>query len=209
MTAFLLACLMSSIVLLSSTQGPPYLAISKVAELEDGVEVTTRGILAELRVWDGGTESMLLLEPGTGATIRVVSAPALQAQPSIYASIGDELQATGELKTSESPPIMFANSGDIALLRVSEVILTVTVVCENWLLFRNDRITLCGILVSEPDSGDLRLTDSNHKHSISLDADGQAIGTMVGRYVVVDGCFALDTSSMSFRIESCTVRLRG
>jgi len=194
---------------LSSSGEPPMIAISKAPELEDGLVVAVRGILVDLRAWDSGSENMVLLEPATGATIRIVSAQGLREQPSSYASVGDEMEATGELKSSESPPLLFADSDDIILSRDSEAVLTVTVVTENWLLFKNDRICLCGVLIVEPGSEDVRLTDSSREHSISMDVSVEQIGGMAGRYVSVDATLILDPGRMEFELEDCGIRLRG
>lgn len=186
-----LILLLSSIVLLGSSSGPPTVEISSVDDIEDGTTIRVVGILVDLRLYDSGAEGLILADLDDGTVVKVVSMPGINVQPSSYLRVGDEVLVTGEVSASESSPVIFSSSDDLRLQRKSEMVLTVESLARNWHLFDGDIVRVKGVLDSSASGGGLRLYDCSSGTSIAvLHGDADA-----GRFV---GCTVTLTATLQF-----------
>lgn len=197
MIALLLACLLSSMVMLGSSSSPPEVTISQIPQLEDGMKVRISGIMVDLWRYESGTESLVLAEPGCGLTVKVVSSLASRPQPSKYADIGDELLVSGELSKSGQAPTIFARSDGISVAKESEDVLTIDLLAENWMLFDGDCIRVKGLLDYDGLNMNLRLFSFDTSTSLTLTMGGLDAEAFIGSRTVVTGVLRFDPRTMS------------
>jgi hypothetical protein len=86
----------------------------------------------------------------------------------------------------------------ISLLRASEAVLDVQIVCKNWDAFENDRINLTGTL--EPGNEDVSayLIDEKNDVSIPVLKTQQSPPLQFNQQVRLDCTLVLDSSHMRF-----------
>ena len=166
--ATVLACLLSSIVLLGASADPPIVSISSVSGVESGTTVRIEGVLVDHKRYDSGAEGLTLADLDGGAVVRVVSSPGIKPQPSMYARIGDELLIEGEVSINGSSVVVFASSDGIMMSRASELVLTVDALSRNWQLFEGDTVRVKGILELTGTSTGMRLHDLSNGCSITV-----------------------------------------
>lgn len=187
-----LILLLSSIVLLGSSSGPPTVGISSVDDIEDGTTIRVVGVLVDLRLYDSGAEGLILADLGDGTVVKVVSMLGIKVQPSSYLRVGDEVLVTGEVSSLESSPVIFSSSDDLKLQRKSEVVLTVESLARNWHLFDGDIVRVKGIVDSSA-SGGLRLYDCSSRSSIAVLHGDVDAGRFVGSTVTLTATLRFDT----------------
>lgn len=206
LSAFLLV-LLGAMVLLASASSTPSVRISEVSLLDDGQEAITYGVLVDIRVFDSGTEVLLLSDDRNGAVLEVISSPGTRPQPSTYLAIGDEIRVLGEVSNSRVLSLMYSSSDRIHLMRASENVLTVEMLSSNWLLFQGDEFHICGLLAADASNETLRLFDSDMDHSISLRSDGQDVSRLMSKKVMVEGVLMFDSNSMGFYIDAGSISI--
>ncbi len=202
--ALLLACLLSSVVVLGTTSSPPEVAISQVARLEDGMRVRVSGLMVDLWVYESGAESLVLADPERGCSVKVVSSPATRPQPSEYADIGDKLCVIGEISKTGFAPTIFARSDEISVVEESEDVLTVDVLARNWNLFDGDCIRIRGILAFDGLGIGPRLFSCDMNSSLALSMGWIDASAYLGELVLVTGVLGFDS-----RILSLTLSVKG
>ena len=190
--AAILACLLSSIVLLGSSGGPPVVAVSAISGVENGTTVKVLGVLVDLKSYDSGAEGLIVADLENGEVVKAISSPGIKTQPSMYAKIGDELLIEGEVGASGSSPVIFTSSDDVAVLRVSELVLTVEAVSRNWLLFDGDMVRVKGSLERTGSGAELRLCDLSSGCSIAVLPRGVDLGQFVGSTVTLTATVNFD-----------------
>jgi len=166
--AVVLMCMLSSMVLLGSSGGPPIVAISTIHDIEDGTTVKVVGVLVDLRLYDSGAEGIVIADLDDGAVAKIISAPGIKVPPSAYARIGDELLVEGEVSASGTASIIFTNSDEVLVMSQSELVLTVEAVSRNWFLFDGDMVRIKGFLERTGLGIGLRLYDPVDGCSIAV-----------------------------------------
>jgi len=203
--AIILVCILSSIILLGTSGGPPLVEISDVQTIEDGMTVKVVGSLVDLRTYDSGSESMIIASLNDRTTIKVVSTPGVKPQPSAYAHVGDELQIDGEIGNSGTVPVIFTTSDDVTRLRRSEQVLTVEVVSNNWLLFEGDVIRIKGILRTTGVGVGIRFYDCADRYSIAIMSNDHDLTRYVGSTVTLTATLYFDHRLNALALEPITV----
>jgi len=196
--AFLLACLLCSMLLLSEDAEPPFIPISDLASAEDGAVISTEGLVASLHRYDSGAESLILVDVSGCETARIVCSPGGREMPSFYLSVGDAARATGEISFEGTAATMFCDSDGILLLKKAAHVLDVAVLSSNWELFEGDRLNVSGVLENAGRESWYLLRDSAGTCSMSARAGPDAGVIPVGVEVVVDCTMILDKSTMAF-----------
>ena len=183
--AFFLVGLLSSLVLLGSSSEPPIVHIYDISSLEGGTIVEFIGLLVELRVYDSGTERLVIADAEDGCTIRVVCSDGICPQPSSYASIGDELKVIGKISSSDDGALVFTNSDRITMMRGSETVLSVRTVTSNWVLFEGDTIRINGVLETDGFDSSPRLVECSGGFSIAVGSCQVGLDGLIGQSVIV------------------------
>jgi len=203
--ALLEAALLGVMILLSGNSRPPVVAIDDMDSLEAGTRVTVVGLLAENWLYESGNEGLLLACESSSETLRVICTRGSMPLPSEYLAIGDELSVQGEVSRSAAGTCLMATSDDIERLRPSAVVLTVGMLCENWMVFLDDRVSVRGILLADSSATGWRLADAYSDRSLSLDLQGLlplTPGRMVeafGELVLVEGRMDIVFTAHSLR----------
>ncbi len=205
--AGLLSALLASMILLASASSTPSVRISEITLLDDGQDAFTSGVLVDIKVFDGGSEALLLTDDADGSVLRVISSPGIKQQPSGYLDIGDEVRVLGEVSNSRVLSIMYSSSDRIDLIRASENVLTVEILSRSWLLFQGDELRISGVLATYATSETLRLFDPDMDHSISLRNDGQDLSHLAMKIVTVEGFLRFDSNSMDFYIDAVSISI--
>lgn len=203
--ATILSMLLGLMVVLASTSSTPTVKLTDISSLDDGQEVYTSGIVADISVFDSGSEALLLTEEAGGAVLKVICSPGVRQSPSGYIDVGDEVRVLGEVSNSRATSVLFSDSDHIDLRRTSEYVLTVETLSKNWLLFEGDEIRITGILMGGAYGKPPRLFDPDMDHGISLRVDMQNISRFESTKVLVDGILRLDPNSMAFYIDSLLI----
>jgi hypothetical protein len=183
-------------LLLASVASPPIVPIGQVFSFDDGSHVLVVGVLVEMYLRDDGAANLVLADITDGETLRVYCTPGLHEQPNHLLSIGDEARIEGEISKSGSSNMLFATSDGITLLRRSESVLSLEVICRNWALFEGDSFKTNGIVINGDAIGDYRLSDSEAKHSILLRSDNAELADCVGKQVAITAVLRLDPALM-------------
>lgn len=183
--AGILACLLSSIVLLGASAGPPIVSISSLSGIESGTTVRVLGTLIDHRCYDSGAEGLTLADLEDGAVLKIVSSPGIKPQPSMYARIGDELLIEGEVSINGSSVVVFASSDDVVVSRASELVLTVEALSRNWQLFDGDMVRVKGILELTGVGAAMRLRDLSCGCTITVLLRDIDLGPYVGSSVTL------------------------
>jgi hypothetical protein len=203
----ILSVLLGGMVLLSSTSSAPFVRISEISLLDDGQEAATSGILVDIWVFDGGTESLLLTDVANGAVLKVISSPGVKPQPSSYLDIGDEVRIMGEVSNSKGLSIMYSSSDRINLKSASEYVVTVELLSRSWRLFQGDEFRVCGLLEADASNESLRLFDTDMDHSIALRSEGLDVSHLMSKKVMVEGILKLDSNSLNFYIDAGSISI--
>jgi len=170
--ALLEAVLLGVMVLLSGSSAPPLVAIGDMGSLEAGTRATVVGLLAENWLYESGSEGLLLVCESSSETLRVICTRGSMPLPSEYASIGDELSVQGEVSRGAAGTCLVATSDDVERLRPSAIALTVEMLCENWMVFLNDQVSVRGIILADGITAGWRLADAHSGRSVSLCPQG-------------------------------------
>jgi hypothetical protein len=190
--AAILMCLLSSIVLLGSSSGPPLVAISAIPAVEDGTTVKVVGVVVDIRLYDSGAEGIIVADLDDGTVVKVVSTPGIKHQPSAYARIGDELQVEGEVSSTQAACVIFAGSDNVLVVRESELVLTVKAISSNWFLFEGDVVRIKGVLEQTGLGVGLRLYDCSDGCSIAVLPDDLDLDQFVGLTVTLTATLHFD-----------------
>jgi hypothetical protein len=166
--ALLEAALLGFMVLLSGSSRPPLVAIGDMGSLEAGTRVTVVGLLAENWLYESGSEGLLLACQSSSETLRVICTRGSLPLPSEYAAIGDELSVKGEVSRGAAGTCLMATSDDVERLRPSATALTVEMLCENWMVFLNDQVSVRGVILADDATTAWRLADAHSGRSVSL-----------------------------------------
>jgi len=196
--AIVFACLLSAMLMLSDGSTPPNVPISQLKSIESGSVVSIVGLVISKWCSDSGAYSLVLMDPIDGSRAKVVCSEGSSRQPLAILSIGDEVCALGEVLQGATSPTVFAARMGISLLRESEVVLDVQIVCQNWNAFENDRINLTGTL--EPGNEDVSayLVDEKNDISIPVLKTQQSPPLQFDKQVRLDCTLVLDSSHMRF-----------
>jgi len=196
--------LLAAMVALSGGARPPLVSISDIALLEAGAEASVVGLVAENWLYESGSEGLLLADPLSTGTLRVICVQAVKPMPSRYLSIGDEIAVRGEVSKSATGLCLIATSDGIQRLRTSAAALTVAVLCENWMVFLNDRLLVRGILLVDEAAGGWRLGDAYSDGSLRLDLECPP-PPLSARTVEVEGSMVLDKDRMELVLVTYSV----
>jgi hypothetical protein len=202
--AALEAVLLTVMVLLSGSSRPPQVPIDDLPMLEAGTRVAVVGLLAENWLYESGSEGLLLADSSSANMLRVVCTRAAKLMPSQYAAIGDEIRVQGELAGNSEGLYLLATSDGVERLRSSACALTVRILCENWMAFLNDRVSIRGILLIDESSGEWRLADASSDRSMALDLQSTPPAPS-GCMVEAEGTMVLDGHRMEFVFVACSV----
>jgi len=203
--AFILMAVLAGMMMLSWSARMPCLEISSLPGLDDGQTVLVRGLLVDLRVNDGGSESLVLADREGAASVWVFVSQAIRSLPSSYAHVGDELRVVGNLALSRSGMSLYSDSDSVVLLARAEQVLTVGALSSHWELFLGDDISVSGILMQTVASSGPRLFDIDMERSLSLSLDGGWDDQLLGRTVTVIGRLVLDEESMSLVLQATAI----
>jgi hypothetical protein len=195
--AVLSAGLLSSVVLLACSTPPLTASIEELWDLSEDADLTTVGSLVSLRVFESGSEVIVLADTMSGRTARVVCTFGPGPPPSARASIGDTVSVHGQCTIEEGAPVVYCRYPDVIVLHQSEEVLTVAVLGTSWQLFIGDTFCIGGIAMLDPDRGP-RLVDSEGGCSIEM-----RLGDMppVDGRVVVVVTLLLDGSTMALLLD--------
>jgi hypothetical protein len=203
--AFILMAVLAGMMMLSWSARMPCLEISSLPGLDDGQTVLVQGLLVDLRVNDGGSESLVLADREGAASVWVFVSQAIRPQPSSYAHVGDELRVVGSLALSRSGMSLYSDSDSVVLLARAEQVLTVGGLSSHWELFLGDDISVSGVLMQTVASSGPRLFDIDMERSLSLSLDGGWDDQLLGRTVTVIGRLVLDEESMSLVLQATAI----
>lgn len=192
--AVLAVGLLSSMVLLSASSLPPSVTVSQLWGLDGDSTLTVSGVLVSLRSYESGSEVLVVSDESGSATVKVVCTQGPGPAPSGALSIGDLLSVSGECVFEDGIPAMYCQYDDVRLLRPSEEVLTVGMLCASWQMFEGDRISIRGVC-GRDGVGDLRLFDAGGECGIVMLLD-PGIVPVEGEALV--GCIlVLDTATMA------------
>lgn len=203
--ALLEAALLGVMVLLSGSSGPPLVAIDDAGSLEAGTRVTVVGLLAENWLYESGSEGLLLACESSSGTLRVICTRGSMPLPSEYAAIGDELRVQGEVSRGAAGTCLMATSDDIERLRPSVIALTVDMLCENWMVFLNDRVSVRGVILADGIATGWRLADAYSGRSVRLDLQ-DLLPILTSRTVEVFGELVLEEDRMDIVFAAYSLR---
>jgi hypothetical protein len=189
-------------MLLSWSARAPCLEVSSLSGMDDGQTVLIRGLLVDLWVNDGGSESLVLADREDATSVWVFVSQALRPQPSSYAHVGDELRVCGNLAISRSGMSLYSDSDSVVLLTRAEQVLTVGMLSSHWELFLGDDISVSGVLLQPVASAGPRLFDNDLEHSISLGLDDGWDAQLLGQSVTVVGMLVIDENSMALVLQA-------
>jgi hypothetical protein len=190
--------MLSSMVLLASSSCPPSVTVSDLWSLGADSPLTVSGILVSLHAYESGTEILVISDECGSPTVRVICSPGPGPPPSARGSLGDLLLISGRCVFVNGTPAMYCAYTDVEVLRESEEVLTVALLCAAWDLFLGDEISVGG--VSEEDlAGRLWLRDADGGCRILMVLTG-GTSPRVGN-VVAECTLVLDTDTMSFVLE--------
>ncbi len=188
-------------IVLSLSADTPIVPIGQVHLMDEGQLVAVVGLLADLKVHDSGAESLLLVDPEFGSTVKVVCLQGVRPRPSALARIGDELKVLGRVSHSNYSTVLFSNSDDVSIVRPSELVLSLELLASNWRFFEGDPVRVVGVLV-EDGPASLRLFDHDLEHSIRVASRDDAISQLAGRTVLVQGVLVFDSASFSLLLDA-------
>jgi len=198
----LAALVLTSLALLtlfSSSGGMPEVSISDLEQMDGGTSVSVVGVIVDAWSTDSGSESLVLADLESDATVKVVcTSDELGRQADCR--IGDEARAIGELEVSGGRPTIWTSGDRITVLRASRDVVTLRLLARSWDLLIDDRFETRGVLVPAP-SGGYRLMDPNTASSISISVTPDDIARYEERAVVVDATLRLDSSTMDLVLE--------
>jgi hypothetical protein len=194
--ALVLIVLFGSIALLGASSATPRVEISQIPSVDDGTSVAVSGILVDFRSYDAGVENLVLVDPRSGATIKILCYKGIGPPPSRYAAIGDELLIRGEVSQYKSSPTVFTDSEGVSVLKKAEFVLTVKLLSANWVLFEGDEFVIRGVMMQ---NGHL-LYDHDLEHSIMVVSDGVSVSQFDGKDVLVTCELRYDDSIMSLTL---------
>lgn len=190
--------MLSSMVLLASSSCPPSVAVSDLWNLGADSPLTVSGLLVSLRAYESGTEVIVICDECGSPTVRVICSPGPGPPPSACVSFGDLLLVSGRCVFVNGTPAVYCTYAEVQVLRESEEVLTVALLCAAWDLFMGDRISVRG--VSEEDSsGRFWLRDASGDCGILMVLTGGA-APRAGK-VVAECTLVLDADVMSFVLE--------
>lgn len=205
--AFTLLAVLAGMMMLSWSARMPCLEISSLPGIDDGQAVLVRGLLVDLWVNDGGSESLILADRESATSVWVFVSQATRPQPSSYAHVGDELRVAGNLALSRSGMSLYSDSDSVVLLARVEQVLTVGTLSSHWELFLGDDVSVSGVLMQTVASSGPRLFDSDMEHSLSLNLDDGWDDQLLGRTVTVVGRLVLDEGSMSLVLQAYSIHV--
>ena len=193
--ALVLGALLSAMIMVSSSSSIPTVAVHEVPMFEDGEVVRLVGLVVDILLYDTGSEGLVLADAGDGTTVKVICSHGDKELPSRYLAIGDEASARGEISNQRMPPVVFASSDDIELIRESASALSVGLLSQHWSQFEGDRLKISGLVIQGDSEGSYRLTDPDLVHSIELRSDECDFWGFVGKRVSVNAVLKLDPRS--------------
>lgn len=157
--------------------------------------MSVHGILVALWCHDSGYETLVVADPLTGDTMRVVCAPGIRLMPSCCTSIGDLIRVLGEMRSYDASATLYTSSDRVWLLERSGAALEFSTLLEFWYLFEGDRVSIRGVLISSPE-GSLRLQDPSSERSVALSPCSTVDPSAAGSVVTMDCILRLDEVSM-------------
>lgn len=200
-----LGALLSAMILVSSSSRIPTVAVHEVPMFEDGEVVRLIGLVVDIVLYDTGSEGLVLTDVGDEATVKVVCSHGDKELPSRYLAIGDEACASGEISNQRMPPVLFASSDDIELIRSSETALSVSLLSQHWSQFEGDHVQINGLVIQGDLVGSYRLTDPDLIHSIELRSGEFDLWGFVGKRITVHAVLKLDPRSFVLFLADATL----
>ncbi len=194
--ALILIALLGSLVMLGGTSTTPRVEVDQIPSVDDGTSVAVSGILVDFRSYDSGVENLVLMDPRSGTTVKVLCSEGIGPPPSRYAAIGDEMLVRGEVSQYKSSSTVFTDNEGVSVLKRAEFVLTVELLSSNWVLFEGDEFVIRGVMMQ---SGH-RLYDHDLEHSIMVVSDGVSVSQFDDRDVLVKCELRYDDSIMSLTL---------
>lgn len=197
----LAAGLLSSVVLLACSTPSPTVSIEELWTLDEDADLTAVGSLVSLRVFESGSEVIVLADVMSGQTARVVCTYGPGSPPSSRVSIGDTVSVHGQCAFEDGAPTVYCRYPDVAVLRQSEEALTVSILSTSWQLFIGDTLCIGGVATVDPALGS-RLVDVEGGCSIGL-----LMGDLapVEGHIVVVATLLLDDSTMTLQLAVVSI----
>lgn len=196
-----LSVLLGMLVALSAASPVPLVPISSVQDIDEGAEVRVLGVVSDLRRFDSGTEALVLVDLDDGSSVTIYCVEGLGTPPASYANIGDELSVIGKVVRSGGRASLLSRPDQVALSRVAELVLTTSLLSENWDSFLGDVVTVGGEIVQDWNSGDVRLCDRSGEASIALRSDTMDLRFYTGSGVILSGELRMDIQTLSLLIS--------
>jgi hypothetical protein len=190
-------------LVLSSGSYTPQVPLTELWTAEDGMKLSTEGVVVDFWIRDGGEGSLWISDLASGASARILLPPLSSASGGIAPAIGDEIGVTGRYSNRLGTPAIFADWEEMRITRHSEDVLTVASLARNWMLFLNDPIRLRGILYWDS-TGNPRLRDPSSDVSLAIqDASSVLTGQVMGAFAEVTGRLLFDErqSRLVFLLE--------
>lgn len=201
----MLAC---GVLLLGTSVGPPQVDVAVLHRLDDGSVVTVRGVVVDLRAFDTGADMLVLLDLRGQEIARIQVAPGCCPRPTMYASVGDIVAATGRVVSEGHIPVVYSSSDRIVLIADSTVALSVCTVCDNWQLFIYDEFMIEGYVQEDAGSGGFCLVDSPGTSGPRLRLHHtDALQCVEGERVRVSGKLTMDPKEMCLILTVRTIFL--
>jgi len=201
--ALILIIFLGSIVLLGASSATPRLEIPQISSVDDGTSVVVSGILVDFRSYDVGVENLVLMDPRSGATAKIVCYKGISPPPSQYAAIGDKLLIRGEVSQYKSSTTVFTDNEGVSVLKKAEFVLTLELLSANWILFEGDEFVIRGVMMQNGH----RLYDHDLEHSILVVSDRVCVSQFDDRDVLVTCELRYDETIMSLTLVVESVRI--
>ena len=198
----LLLLTLGSALVLASQAAPPMLEVRDCLSIETEAPVVVLGIVVDIRSYDSGSETLVMLDRAGGAQMKVVCLPGIAAPLSGRLMIGDLVRVEGDVSRDAFDTVVFTTTERVTQLLRPELVLSVELLCENWRAFESDRFNISGTLVST--GSDRRLQGLGDAHSIELRAPDTWTAAS-GARILVDGTLLIDQTSMVIFLKAHAV----
>jgi hypothetical protein len=198
LAALVLASL-ALLTLFASPGGTPEVSISDLKQMDGGASVQVVGVIVDAWSTDIGSESLVLTDLESDATVKVVCVSSEVGWRADF-RIGDEARAIGELEVTGGRPTIWTSADRVTVLRSSRDVVTLRLLAGVWDLLIDDRFEIRGVVVPTSNGG-YRLTDADKATSISMSVNQDDIARYENMAVVVDATLRLDSSMMSLVLE--------
>ena len=199
---------LTALLWLASTSVPPMLTVSELDGADDGTTVQVRGMVVEMRAYDTGFQSMILVDLATGETAQVLLTPSMTEDALEQATIGDEVLVIGVVALEGSERLLFAERHSVRVIAKSADVMRVETLCMNWRLFEYDRLNVTGVVAIDADSGSAWLVGTLGTPRLRLTAAADQTRANDGTLVTADCTLLMDAHTMSLYLKAWDITPR-